>query len=145
MDPIERKPGLSDEELMAVWNAIPFYKNHNLVLTALHEGKATLEVRPVPDIFRGGLGTDAMNGGMLAYVVDGVTGAAIASMTRGVRRTGTLNLGVQYLRALRGDAILATASVVRYGRNVAFARADLCDADGKLCTTGEATYALLDW
>ena len=85
-----------------------------------------------------------MNGGMLAYVVDGVTGAAIASMTRAQKRVGTSNLQVQYLKALRGDEIHASAEVVRFGRQLAFAQAELRDGEGKLCAVGQATYAILD-
>jgi len=136
---------LTDEELMRIWNEVPFYKNHNLVVTELHTGHAKIVVKPVPDIFRGGLGTEAMNGGMLAYVVDGVAGAAIASLTRAQKRTGTSNLAVQYLKALRGDEIHATSEVIRFGRLLAFATVELRDGEGNLCTTGQATYAILDW
>lgn len=56
---------------------------------------------------------------------------------------GTVTLDTQFLRPAAGTAILCRAQIVRAGRAMAFARADLTAEDsGKIVATATATLAL---
>lgn len=56
---------------------------------------------------------------------------------------GTVTLDTQFLRPGTGSAILCRAQIVRAGRAMAFARADLTAEDsGKIVATATATLAL---
>ncbi len=109
---------------------------------------ATCEVvlDPVLPAQRGGLGSDAVNGGVLAAMFDLVLGCAPA-LVDPARRSATVQLSLNFLRAVRGDRVVARSRVTRAGETLVFAEAQLFDATGELCATatGLSRRSSLPW
>ena len=83
---------------------------------------------------RGGLGTDAVNGGVLAaifYLVIGCTPALIDP----TRRAATVQLSMIFMRAVRGDRLVARAKIDRAGEVLVFAAGQILDPQGLVCAT----------
>jgi uncharacterized protein (TIGR00369 family) len=97
------------------------------------EGKKAVitlpEVRPE---HRGGLGTDAVNGGILAALFDFVIGCTPA-LSDPSRRAATMQLSMSFERPVRGDSVRVEATIDSLGTNTVFSSARLFDAQGSVC------------
>lgn len=101
---------------------------------------------------RGGGGTDALNGGVVAYMFDGALGGAcaVAALERyevaeaDYDRFGqvTVTLTINYLEAARGDSFEARGRVTKLGRSTAFAEGRLYDEQGTVCATASGVWKL---
>src|SRR5215467_4451310 len=81
---------------------------------------------------RGGLGTSAVNGGVLAALFDfaiGVTPALIDP----TRRSATMQLSMMFQRPVQGNSLRVEAWVNSAARSVLFATAILRDSHGNEC------------
>ena len=81
---------------------------------------------------RGGLGTDAVNGGVLAAVFDLAIGCTPA-LVDPTLRAATVQLSMSFERATTGDSISALAWVDRAGETMLFATAVIRDQAGAEC------------
>lgn len=96
------------------------------------EGKcvrADLKVRPD---HLGGLGTTAVNGGVLAALFDLVIGCTPALLDP-TRRSATMQLSMSFMRPVSGEAIHAEAVIDSPGGSTLFAHATIFDATGQAC------------
>ena len=98
-------------------------------------------IDPVLPHHRGGLGTEAVNGAIIAGLFDLVIGLAGYQHTR-ERRAGVAQLDVHYLRPVHGDRVEVTGRPVRVGRNLVFAAAELRDERGRVCATCDGIVAV---
>ena len=130
----------SREDALELWNASPYFAFMGIVLTEGREGRARCELR-VTDRHRGGGGTAAVNGGVIAYVFDGVLGTAVATSHPAAPHV-TLQLDVSYLRPLEGDLLRAEAWVVRGGSRIVFAQAEIRDGAGELCASARSIFRI---
>lgn len=83
---------------------------------------------------RGGLGTNAVNGGVLAAMFDlaiGVTPALIDP----TRRNATMQLSMSFLRPVLGRSLRIEARIDRAGSDTVFSSAKLFDERGEVCAT----------
>lgn len=126
------------EDAVEVWNTSPYFVFMGIRLTQAGEGRARCELR-VEDRHRGGGGSSSVNGGVMAYVFDGVLGTAVATYHRPAPHS-TLQLDVSYLRPLEGDLLVAEAWVVRGGSRIVFANAEIRDAAGELCASARSIF-----
>jgi uncharacterized protein (TIGR00369 family) len=101
---------------------------------------------PVLPAQRGGMGSDAVNGGVLAAMFDLVIGCAPA-LVDPTRRSATVQLSMNFLNAARGDRLVARAHVTRAGERLVFAAATLLDAQGQECAsaTGLSRLSSIPW
>lgn len=101
---------------------------------------------PVQPSQRGGLGSDAVNGGVLAAIFDLVIGCAPA-LVDPTRRSATVQLSLNFMNAVRGDRVVAKSRVSRGGNTLVFAEAELFDAQGQLCATatGLSRLSSMPW
>lgn len=84
-----------------------------------------------------------VSGQALAAMADTSMILALAAHRGGFVPAATTNLDVQFLRPGAGPAILCRAAIVRAGRSLAFARAEMSAEDsGKPVATATATLAL---
>lgn len=90
---------------------------------------------------RGGMGTEAVNGAVIAALCDAAVGFAGTLRTLG-RRAGTAQLSIQYLRPVHGGSVEAVGRVVRAGPNLVFATAEVRDEDGVLCARCDGIVAV---
>ena len=98
------------------------------------------EVKPEQ---RGGLGTDAINGGVLAAIFDLAIGCTPA-LVDPTRRSATVHLSVNFMRAVRGNRIVARAKIDRAGDMLLFASAQILDEKGVVCATCTGMSRLTD-
>ena len=101
---------------------------------------------------RGGGGTSALNGGVIAYMFDMGLGAAIGSQVlenakaQGINMTRlsqvTINLSISYLKSAFGDSFETHAKALQVGKNIAFAEGQLYDEKGALCATAHGIWRI---
>ncbi|MDY7229186.1 PaaI family thioesterase [Hyalangium rubrum] len=91
------------------------------------------EVRPE---HRGGLGTTAINGGIISALFDLVIGCTPALLDP-TRRCATLQLSVSFQRPLTGDSVQAEAEIDSHGKNTLFASARVLDSQGTVCARAQ--------
>jgi uncharacterized protein (TIGR00369 family) len=86
-----------------------------------------------------------VHGGVAATLLDSAVACAVHStLPAGVGYT-SVELKVNYLRAIHGDGreITAHGWVVKGGSRIAFAEGDIRDADGKLLATASSTCLIM--
>ena len=99
------------------------------------------EVPAVGSEPRGGLGTSAVNGGVLAALFDLVTGCT-AALVDPRRRSATVQLSMSFERPVVGDSLRAEARIDRRTRRTLFASARILDGRGQVCARCQAIVAL---
>ena len=112
-------------------------------ISAAEAGRITMTLPPGEHMNNAG-GT--MHGGMMATLLDSVVGCAVHSVVPRGRGYTTLELKVNYLRAVTEASGLITAvgEVVHAGRQVAAAEGRARDAAGRLCATASTTCLVFD-
>lgn len=85
-----------------------------------------------------GRGYGQAHGGMVAALLDTVATFALAA-TSG-RPWTTVDFRVDYLRPVPLGPVVLTGTVVRAGRTVGRARAELLDGGGRSCATAVGTF-----
>jgi uncharacterized protein (TIGR00369 family) len=96
------------------------------------------EVRPE---HRGGLGTTAINGGVLATMFDYSIGCA-AALLDPTRRAATMQLSMSFERPVLGDSARAEATIDSAGTSSLFASARILDARGQVCARCQGVVKL---
>jgi len=87
-----------------------------------------------------------VHGGLVCTLADTVIGCSVHSLLEpGVAYT-SIDLNVNYLRPVRADggALTATGVVTKSGRRVAFASAEIVDADNRVVATGSGSVLIMD-
>ena len=93
-----------------------------------------LMLRPGPAVVEqlGGLGADAVNGGVLAAIFDLVIGSTPALIDP-TRRTATMQLSMSFMKPVRGKRFHAEAWVDSAGGSTLFSSAVIKDEHGGIC------------
>ena len=107
------------------------------------DGTVVLEMEPQP-FHDNPIGS--MHGGVIATMLDTVTGCAVhATLPAGVTYT-SLDLSVRFIRAVRPGTgtVTATGRVVHRGSRTAVAEATLHDGSGRLIATATSTCLVLE-
>ena len=83
------------------------------------------------------------HGGVHATLLDTAMGGTLISMMSKEEWSATAQLDISYLNAAHpGDRLVATAEVVRRGRNLAHIEGRLVTAEGELVATAKGTWAI---
>lgn len=129
-----------------------FYEAQQLIAEEVAPGKTVLRLVDPRDDQRGGGGTSALNGGVIAYMFDGALGAAVASLA--VQNYGdgtndipgyaesTISLTINYVKPALGNSFEAHGTAIRTGRTIAFAEGKLYDSEGEICATASGVWRL---
>jgi uncharacterized protein (TIGR00369 family) len=80
-----------------------------------------------------------LHGGLLCDITDAAMGMAFAGMLDEGESFTTLELKINFLRAVRNGKLVATAHVVHGGRTVGFVECDVVDESGKLIARATST------
>ena len=137
-------PSLSDAEraaLTAQWNGHPGMQHMGVRIDLSTPDVIRVYVDPVQPHHRGGLGTDAVNGAVIAGVFDLAIGL-VGHFCNLDRRAGTAQLHIHFLRPVLGERFEVLGRVVRAGRSLVFATADLHDQGGQLCARCDGIVAV---
>lgn len=83
-----------------------------------------------------------LHGGVIATVIDSAMGHLVHSVAgRPLKASGaTLELKVQYMRAITGGLVLCEARFQRSGRRISYLEARMWDSEARLCASGTATF-----
>ena len=113
--------------------------NNSLVLkyfgarVSFPEGeRVEIRIDPIRPEQRGGLGTSAVNGGVLAALFDFAIGVTPALVDPN-RRTATMQLSMTFERPVRGDSLRVESRVSSAGQSILFATAKILDSQGTEC------------
>lgn len=120
-----------------------FFEWASLSVVEAGEGRARVQLDVQPH-HRGGGGTEAVNGGIGAYMFDGVLGTAVRSTwDEGVVGQVTMTLNIQYLRPLLADeTVTAYGEVTHRGRQSAFVRGEIYDREGRVAMAATGLFHL---
>jgi uncharacterized protein (TIGR00369 family) len=102
--------------------------------------RVTLPIRPE---HRGGLGSEAVNGGILAAMFDLVIGCS-AALIDPKRRSATMQLSMNFERALLGDVLIAEGWIDRAGKGTAFSSGVLKDSTGQICARAQGVIRIFN-
>ena len=127
--------------LAEMWNASPAMKHFGARLLFERLDRVRAVIDPVAPVHRGGLGTDAVNGVVLAGLFDLVIGT-VGWLTRPDTRSATVNLSMSFFRPTRGDRVAAEARLIRSGLNLVFAAAEIFDGEGRVTARCDGTCAI---
>ena len=120
----------------------PIGRTLDFSLVEVERGRAVFEGTPDERHYNpmGGV-----HGGYAATLLDSACGIAVHSMLKPDQGFTTLELKVSYLRGMNDTTgpVRAEGRVVNIGRRVAFAEADIRDADGRLMATATSTLLVL--
>lgn len=117
----------------------PFHVSMGITVEEVRDGSVDLRLDARPD-HANLLGT--VHGGVLATLLDTAAGLAVRSAIPPGSRHVSVNLDVQYLAPASTGVLLATGLVVRMGRRIAFAEADVTDAGGEVVARAQVTIAV---
>ena len=124
-----------------MWNRSPPMQHFGARLEFDRVDRVRAVIDPVTAIHRGGLGTEAVNGVVLAGLFDLVIGT-VGWLTRPDTRSATVTLSMTFFRPTRGDRIAAEARLVGAGLNLVFASAEIFDGDGRVTARCDGTCAI---
>lgn len=112
-------------------------------IAELEEGRVVFSATPTEESYNP-LGT--VHGGYLATMLDSALGCAIHSSLKPKLGYTTLELKVNYLRAMSAATgpIKAEGRVIQTGRRAAFAEGKITDASGRVYATATTTCLVFD-
>ena len=134
---------LTDEQLAAfaaAWNAGEIVRHLGFQL-GFREQRTVVTLSPVRPHHRGGLGSDAINGGVLASMFDFAVGCT-SMLAPPLRRSATVQLSIAFERAVRGDHARCEAWIERATGGLVFVSSHLLDASGAVCARCQGIVSL---
>ncbi|MCL4535436.1 MAG: PaaI family thioesterase [Bacteroidetes bacterium] len=108
-------------------------------LADLEDGFARLRL-PVRAELQQGYG--ALHGGAITSLADSALAVALISLVEPDQRVSTVEIKVNFLRAVRAGQLVAEAHIVHKGRRLALGEVDVRNKEGELVAKGLATFAI---
>ena len=127
--------------LAETWNASPPMQRLGARLEFNRVDRVRAVIDPVMPYHRGGMGTGAVNGPVLAGLFDLVIGT-VGWLTRPDTRSATVSLAMTFFRPTRGDRVVVEARLLRGGTNLTFAAAEVFDGEGTVTARCDGTVAV---
>ncbi len=129
------------QALAQTWNASPPMRQLGARLEFNRVDRVRAVLDPVQPFHRGGMGTDALNGAVLAGLFDLAIGT-VGWLTRPDTRSATVHLSMTFLRPTRGDRVAVEGWLLRSGTNLTFAAAEIFDGAGEVTARCDGTVAV---
>ena len=107
----------------------PIAKLLGMTMTAAEVGKVTFTLA-VDERFHNPLGT--LHGGIYTDLADAAMGWAYATTLAEGESFTTIELKVNFLRAVRRDTLTATGTVVKHGSTLGYVECEVLDGAGRL-------------
>jgi uncharacterized protein (TIGR00369 family) len=129
-----------EEEIVERVASSPFHASMGIAVDAVRAGEVDLRLRARPE--HANLhGT--VHGGVLATLAETAAGLAVRAATgQPAGRHASVHLDVQYLAPATAGTLRATGRVVKLGRRLAFAEAEVRDDRGAAVARAQVTVAL---
>jgi len=132
---------LDFESFKREFDADPYHAGLGITVVSRGQGRGCIRLDKGPTT-PGGIG-GSVHGGVLASMVDTAMLVAVFSdLPDNAVPAGTADLSITYLRPAHGSYVLADATVVKRGRQLAVIDVDLTNDAGTLCAKGRVLYAL---
>ena len=135
LDPAERVA------LTERWNLFPAMKHLGARADFNDPSAVRVTIDSLQVHHRGGLGTEAVNGAVIAGMCDAAIGMVGYIHTRG-HRAGTAQLNVTFLRPVLGNRVTAVGRLVRAGRSLVFVNVMVEDERGVTCARCDGIVAV---
>jgi uncharacterized protein (TIGR00369 family) len=121
----------------------PVAKLVGFTIDEVGDGTVVMSMRPDESHYNP---IGAVHGGIVATLLDSVMGCAVQSKLPQGRGYTTLEIKVNYLRAVtdKVPSVRAEGRVLHLGRQTAMAEASLVDADGRLYAQATTTCLVFD-
>jgi uncharacterized protein (TIGR00369 family) len=103
--------------------------------------KVVVSLPEVRTEHRGGLGSSAINGGIISALFDYAIGCTPALLDP-TRRAATMQLSMSFERPVRGDTVRVEATIDNAGTSTLFASARMYDAEGQVCARCQGVVKL---
>ena len=129
------------QALARTWNDAPPMRQVGVRLAFTRVDRVRAVIDPVMPYHRGGMGTDAVNGAVLAGLFDLAIGT-VGWLTRPETRSATVSLAMTFLRPTRGDRVAVEARLLRGGTNLIFAAAEIFDGENQVTARCDGTCAV---
>jgi uncharacterized protein (TIGR00369 family) len=131
---------MAENRIAVQWrSAPPFYQHLGLELDALADGRSAMRL-PYQKHFGNSRGE--VHGGAVAALADAAMSQAVRSTVELRAAVATISLTLNYLAPAHGE-LVCSGAVVRGGRSVVFAEAEVRDERGNPVCRASATYRLL--
>ena len=129
------------ERLFALINDAPFVRHMGMRITDLAWGHATFEM--TPEAFRL-QPFGVVHGGNLATLIDSATfWACYLSMGSDDDGLASVDLKLNYLAPVRLEPLRSTGKLIKAGKTLSYAEADVRTGDGRLVAHGTSTLMRL--
>jgi uncharacterized protein (TIGR00369 family) len=131
--------GWIEDEIRQRVASSPFHTSMGITVRDVRKGSVELllDARPDHANLQG-----TVHGGVLATLADTAAGLAVRSAIPPGSRHVSVNLDVQYLEPAGTGTLRAVGRVVRMGRRIAFAEAEITDTGGATVARAQATIAV---
>lgn len=121
----------------------PLYQLMQFNLASVEAGKVVFTCEPDESTYNG---IGLVHGGVICALLDGAVGAAVHSTLPQGKGLTSVEIKVNYLRAVQQSSglLTATGKVVKSGARVAFAEGTVTDASGALVATASSSLLIFD-
>ncbi|RPJ48092.1 MAG: PaaI family thioesterase [Betaproteobacteria bacterium] len=124
----------------ARWRStVPLYIHLGFQLDALDDGRSQVRLKFQPHL---GNSRGEVHGGSVAAIVDAAMSQAVRSLVDKALGVATMTMNLTYLAPARGE-IVCKGTVIKRGRSVMFAEAEVFGEDGELACRASASYRIL--
>lgn len=135
---------LKDEEkkiLENTWNSHISLKHLGVKIDLSDDYMVKCTIDPVQDFHRGGMGTQSVNGAVLSAIFDLVIGL-VGFVNANNHRTGTVQINSNFLKPLKGNKVLVEGKLIKKGKSLVFARAEIFNENHELCAFADGITSI---
>lgn len=125
----------------AMFNELAIIKHLGARIDLSDPVDAAVIVQQPTEFHKGGMRTTAVNGAVIAGLVDCAVAIAGIVSLRG-RRAGTIQLNIQFIAPVEFGQVRAVSRVSRRNRQIAFCTAEVLDHRQRQCATALAIVAV---
>jgi uncharacterized protein (TIGR00369 family) len=125
------------EHIGRIFSEVPFVRHLQFELVSFDRGAAVVGATVRPEYLQN---HGVLHGGFTASVIDTATAFAIIGHLAEGESTTTVDLTIHYLRPINSGVIKSSATVIRAGRRIITATAEVTDGEGRLCAMASTTY-----
>lgn len=129
--------------LAGAYPAPPIARAMGFILTEVEPGRAVFEGRPTADYLNP---LSTVHGGWTATILDSALGCCVHTLLRKGQAYTTVEMKVNYVRALMPDAglVRCEGKVIHAGGRIATSEARLVDGGGRLIAHGTETCLIFE-
>jgi uncharacterized protein (TIGR00369 family) len=109
-------------------------------LTSIQDGRATVSFE-AKEQHSNPMGT--LQGGVICVIADAAMGTAFASLLGEDQSMSTVELKINFLKAVRGGRLQAVANVIQKGKTVGLVECEVRDEEGNLVAHATSTCMTL--